>query len=98
MDDRTALIEEEKLAYDTPLDARIHTSVLPPHTDQELKAEAERVYLEGKGVFKDLQEAEYFSMLPLSKEDRMKILTRTLEIQREEKAAKATWQQPESKK
>jgi hypothetical protein len=91
MDERAALIEEEKLGCDTPLDSRIHTAPLPLPTSRELEVEAERVYAAGKGIFKDMQEAEYFSMLPLTKRDRLAVIKRTFEIQREEQAAKAAW-------
>ena len=98
MDERAALIEEEKLGCDTPLDARIHTVPSPLETDREIEVEAERLYTEGRGIFKNLKEAEYFSMLPLSKQERLAVIRRTLEIQQEDADAKAAWSQSESKK
>jgi hypothetical protein len=98
MDERAALIEEEKLGCDTPLGARIHTVPSPLATDREIEVEAERVYTEGRGLFKNLKEAEYFSMLPLSKQERLAVIRRTLEIQQEDADAKAAWSQSESKK
>ena len=98
MDERAALIEEEKLGCDTPLGARIHTVPSPLETDREIEVEAERLYTQGRGIFKTLQEAEYFSMLPLSKQERLDIIRRTLEIEQEDTETKAIWSQQESKK
>lgn len=90
------LIAEEADACDTPLDAKIHTAQLPPSTQKELDADTQALYVKHSGVFKDYQEAEYFAMLPLSKEDRVRILARAGEFEREEARIKSVWSDPVS--
>lgn len=77
------LIEEEKAACDTPLDARIHTAELPPQTAKEVEAAADALYKRFADVFSSYEDAEYFSMLPLDKQARMKVINRAREIDRE---------------
>lgn len=83
MDEETklALIQEEKDALDTPLDARIHTVQLPPQTKQEVEDVAEKLWRDYP-CFRTREDAEYFSMLPLSKEDSILVLKRASELER----------------
>ena len=93
---KEALIAEEAGACDTPLDAKIHTAQLPPSTQKGIDAETQALYVNHRGVFRDYEDAEYFAMLPLSKEDRVRILARAGELERQGGEAKATWSDPVS--
>jgi len=93
---KEALIAEEASACDTPLDAKIHTAQLPPSTQKELDADTQALYVNHRGVFKDYQEAEYFAMLPLSKADRVRILARAGELEKQEARTKSVWSDPVS--
>jgi hypothetical protein len=91
MEKKMSMIKEEMLAYDSPLDARIHQVKAPPETDRELAADAEMLYAAGTGVFSSYEEAEYFSMLPLTVADRVAVLARTRELQQIHEKQKAAW-------
>ena len=84
MDDtkKQELIKEEVDALDTPLDARIHRVELPPQTKQEVDDVADKLWRDYP-CFKSREDAEYFSMLPLSRQDSVAVLTRASEIERE---------------
>lgn len=84
MDDtkKQTLIKEEMDALDTPLDARIHKVDLPPQTKQEVEDVADKLWRDYP-CFKSRMDAEYFSMLPLSRQDSMAVLQRASELERE---------------
>jgi len=86
-----ALLEEEQEACDTPLDAKIHKVPVPRETEAEVEEEAKNLYAQFCDVFKCKEDAEYFSMLPLSKKDRMTVLKRASEITKEEKQQQEDW-------
>jgi hypothetical protein len=68
------MIEEEKEAYDTNLNARIHGADLPPEGIEECIREARAYYDRNRNIFKSFEEAEYFFMLPLSERQRVRVL------------------------
>lgn len=84
MDDtkKQELIKEEVDALDTPLDARIHRVELPPQTKQDMDDVADQLWRDYP-CFKSREDAKYFSMLPLSRQDSVAVLYRASEIQRE---------------
>ena len=71
---------EESLARDMPLDASIHTVNLPPDDPKRLEVVAREVYTQYRHIFKDYEEAEYFTMLPLSMKQREHVLTRAVAL------------------
>ena len=71
---------EESLARDMPLDASIHTVNLPPDDPKQLEVVAREVYTQYRHIFKDYEEAEYFTMLPLSMKQRDHVLTRAVAL------------------
>lgn len=87
------MLEEEKGACDTPLDARIHTVQLPPDGQAEVERDALAVHSRYAHLFKNSEEATYFSMLPLDTAARESVLKRALEIQCETRKAEALWAQ-----
>lgn len=89
--DKRDLIEEEKAALDTPLDAAIHTARLHPDTQEAFETEAKAFYAAHSDVFASYEEAEYFSMLPLNKSGRRQVMDRALQLVKEEQAAKQAW-------
>ena len=89
--EKSLLIGEEKMAYDTPLDARIHSVQLPPEGRLETERDTASVYARFADVFKDYEEATYFSMLPLDVAARETVLKRALEIKQETKQKEAEW-------
>ena len=72
------IIEEESLARDMPLNARIHTAEIPPDDPKQLEVVARSLYNQYRHVFKDYEEAEYFTMLPLSMRQRDHVLARAV--------------------
>ena len=92
---KTQLITEEIDACDTPLNARIHQVDLQPETELELEAETRKVWAKYSDVFKNYEEAEYFSMLPLSTKDRHEIIKRAKDIQRNSMETKKYWNERE---
>ena len=88
---KISIIEEERAALDTPLDAGIHTAKLQAETQEELNAEARALYAAHMDVFSTYEEAEYFAMLPLSKANRKQVMGRALELIKEEREAKQAW-------
>lgn len=95
-DSKQALIEEEKAAYDVPLDSAIHKADVPHETPAELDMEAKTWYSTYMHVFPNFEEAEYFAMLPLSKKDKMGILKRALHFSEEARKLKNKWVAPVS--
>jgi hypothetical protein len=79
---KLAIIQEEKDALDTPLDSRIHTVQLPPQTKQKVDDAAEKLWRDYP-CFRTREDAEYFSMLPLSRQDSVMVLERASELERE---------------
>lgn len=79
---KLSIIKEEKDALDTPLDARIHRVELPPQTKQEVEDAADKLWRDYP-CFKSREDAEYFSMLPLSRQDSVAVLVRASEIENE---------------
>jgi hypothetical protein len=96
--DKSMLAEEEKKACDTPLGARIHTAQLPPDCEAEAGREAMRVHARYGDLFKNYEEAEYFSMLPLDKAARETVLKRAIALELESKADVNAWSHPCSEK
>ena len=71
------IIAEEKKAYDTPLDARIHRVPVPMDcTDDDVTRKANKLIRDFGDVFKTKEDCTYFSMLPLSKKDQLDVLTK----------------------
>ena len=79
---KLALIKEEEDALDTPLDARIHRVELPPQTKQEVDDAADKLWRDYP-CFKSREDATYFSMLPLSRQDSIAVLQRASELENE---------------
>ena len=77
---KMAVAYEESLARDTPVTAAIHTVELPPDDAKSLEAVARDVYGEYRHIFKNFEEAEYFSMLPLSVKQRDHVLSRAVAL------------------
>lgn len=91
MDAKTQdLIAEEKAALDTPIDARIHTVDLPPENHEEIQAKGEKLWRQFP-CFKTKEDAMYFSMLPLSRQDSVAVLTKAMEIEREQNERSKKW-------
>lgn len=89
------LIAEEKAALDTPIDARIHTVELPPQSKEEIEAQGEKLWQQFP-CFSTKEDAMYFSMLPLSRQDSVAVLTKAMEIEREELKQTQKWSDPVS--
>ena len=89
------LIAEEKAALDTPIDARIHTVDLPFESKEEIEAKGEKLWRQFP-CFKTKEDAMYFSMLPLSHQDSIAVLTKAMEIERERQTVTQSWSDPES--
>lgn len=83
MDDerKLAIIKEEEDALETPKDARINHVELPPQTKKEVEDVAEKLWRDYP-CFRSKEDAEYFSMLPLSRQDSQMVLVRASEIER----------------
>jgi hypothetical protein len=78
------LKQEERLAYETPLTARIHRARAPAESMVEAKKEADYVYNKYRGVFAEYEDAELFSMLPLTAQQRDDVIKRAREIRGEQ--------------
>lgn len=91
MDAAKKLREEEKLAYDTPLTSRIHQVKLPPQSIQELEAEINSCHIKYGNLFPSYEDAEYFSMLPLTDETRRAVLQRAQVLEQERRTHQAKW-------
>lgn len=89
------LIAEEKAALDTPINARIHTVDLPHESKEEIEAKGEKLWRQFP-CFKTKEDAMYFSMLPLNRQDSMAVLTKAMEIEREKQTVTQSWSDPES--
>ncbi len=81
-DKKHTLIKEEVDAFDTPLDARIHQVALPPQTIKEAEDIADKLWRDYP-CFKSREDAAYFSMLPLSRQDSVAVLVRATELENE---------------
>ena len=89
------LVKEEKAALDTPIDARIHTVELPPQSEKEVDEYGEKLWRQYT-CFKTKEDAMYFSMLPLSRKDSAMVLTRAMEIERQNEKETDKWSDPVS--
>lgn len=87
------IIAEEKAALDTPIDARIHTVELPPQSKEEVEAQGDKLWRQFP-CFKTKEDAMYFSMLPLSRQDSVAVLTKAMEIERENRSNTDKWDNP----
>tara|TARA_B110000046_G_C12949911_1_gene379656 strand:- start:388 stop:675 length:288 start_codon:yes stop_codon:yes gene_type:complete len=85
------LLEEEKLACDTPLSSRIHRVKLPATNEKEVELEAQSCYLKYNNLFQAYEDAEYFSMLPLTQTTRQAVLERAIVLEEEARHQKAKW-------
>ena len=90
---KRTIAEEELSALETPVAARINAVPVPLDNPVEFDAKVMKT-MQQFPVFKTREDAEYFSMLPLSRKDSINVLHRALEIQREESQTK----QPVSEK
>lgn len=99
MDKKTKdLLNEELDALDVPVGARINTVQLPPQTPQAVEDDARALFVQYAHLLPTIEDAEYFSMLPLSASDRSKILTRATELDIEARKLKVAWIQEVSTK
>lgn len=89
------LIQEEKAALDTPINARIHTVELPPQTEKEVDEYADKLW-RTYTCFKTKEDAMYFSMLPLSRTDSALVLAKAMDIEKQNKKESDTWKEPVS--
>jgi len=87
------LIQEEKAALDTPINARIHTVEIPPQTEEEANDHGEKLWRQFP-CFKTKEDAMYFSMLPLSPTDSVRVLTRAMELEGQNKKEARMWSDP----
>ena len=90
-DEVKALMKEEVDAIDMPLNARIHRVPVPDDSVTGVEDEVNRVYSQYRQVFTSKEDAEYFSMLPLSDTDRDRVLKRAKELVDEELAVRDEW-------
>lgn len=84
------IAEEEAQAIETPLDARIHRVEVPSESTLEFDAKVIKLQQQFP-VFASHEDAEYFSMLPLSRQDSIAVLQRAREIQLEGEKEKESW-------
>jgi hypothetical protein len=96
MDSKDVIIEEEKAAYEVPLDSAIHRARLQHETQEGLETEARALYARHSDLFPSYEDAEYFAMLPLSKANRRQVLDTALRFVKEEYESKQSWLAPES--
>jgi hypothetical protein len=81
-DEKTSLLEEERAALETPLDARINSVDVPPETKEQWKEVSRDICQRYRHLFKNREEAELFSMLPLTTdEQRDRVIKRALELE-----------------
>lgn len=80
---KRSIAEEELAALETPVAASINTVPVPVDTPLEFDAKVMKT-MQQFPVFKSRADAEYFSMLPLSRKDSINVLRRALEIQKDE--------------
>ena len=78
--DRLVVAAEEAEARDVDVAARIHVVELPPDDVKGVELQAREVYNEYRHLFKSYEEAEYFSMLPLSVKQRSHVLARAVAL------------------
>jgi hypothetical protein len=84
------IAEEEAQALETPIDARIHKVEVPPESTLEFDAKVLKLQQQFP-VFASREDAEYFSMLPLSRQDSIAVLQRAREIQMESEKENESW-------
>ena len=89
------LIAEEKAALDAPLNARIHTVDLPPQSKEEVEAQCDKLWRRFP-CFKTKEDAMYFSMLPLSRQDSVAVLAKAMEIEKQMQDDTMKWKDPVS--
>ena len=77
---RLVVAAEEAEGRDVDVAARIHVVELPPDDVKGVELQAREVYNEYRHLFKSYEEAEYFSMLPLSVKQRSHVLARAVAL------------------
>lgn len=87
---KRVIAEEEALALETLPSARINNVPLPIETAAEFDAKVDKLRRQFP-VFVSREDAEYFSMLPLSRTDSMAVLKRAMELQAEEEEHRDDW-------
>jgi hypothetical protein len=75
-EEKAAILREETNAYDTPLDARIHTAKLSSEGLAERDQELTDIASGHRDDFTSYEDAIFFAMLPLSVSDRAFVLKR----------------------
>jgi hypothetical protein len=75
--------EEELLAMDADVSAKIHTAELLSEDMGNREADINAVAAAYKNVFKNKDDAVYFSMLPLTDADRAIVMRRAIELHHE---------------
>lgn len=73
---KLSLWDEEKLAHDTDLSAKIHKAILLSEDLGTRESDIGAIADEYKDVFKDRDDAVYFAMLPLTDVSRREIVSR----------------------
>ena len=70
------ILVEEQEGRDLSLSHAIHTADVPSEDISQRDKDIERLANKYEDVFKSREDAEYFAMLPLSRQDRERVLVR----------------------
>jgi hypothetical protein len=76
-------MEEEAAAFDTSLESAIHAAPLLSEDLAGRDREIDELASKYSDVFKNREDAVYFAMLPLSAKDRVDVLARARELEKE---------------
>jgi len=84
IDENTQSLQETKTSEEEDVfSERVASAELKDGTVREIEAELERCYVKYGHFFSSREDCDFFNMLPLSECDRMSILKRAVEIEKE---------------